>query len=180
MNVTPTKIADVLMLEPDVFLDERGVFIEVWQRGRFVDIGIDCEFVQDNFSRSVAGTLRGLHYQVVKPQGKLVHVTLGEIFDVAVDLRKSSATFGRWVGTYLSARNNRMLWIPPGFGHGFYVTAAQAHVQYKCSEYYFPEHERSIRWNDAALAIEWPLETPPLLSRKDRDATSFAHGEYFT
>jgi dTDP-4-dehydrorhamnose 3,5-epimerase len=179
MNVTPTEIPDVLLLEPDVFEDERGFFIETWHRRRFAESGIDCECVQDNYSRSVQGTLRGLHYQIRQPQGKLVRVTAGEIFDVAVDIRRRSPTFGQWVGTYLSAQNKRMLWVPPGFGHGFYVTTAAADIQYKCSDYYAPAHERCIRWDDPELAIEWPLSGPPLLSDKDRQASLFAQAECF-
>lgn len=180
MNVTPTKIPDVLLLDPDVFIDERGFFMETWHRRRFAESGIDCEFVQDNHSRSVHGTLRGLHYQIRQPQGKLVRVTVGEIFDVAVDIRRSSPTFGQWVGHLLSADNKRMVWMPPGFGHGFYVTAAVAEVQYKCTDYYAVAHERCIRWNDPQLAIEWPLRGDPLLSDKDRrNAKPLASAECF-
>ena len=179
MNVTPTKLPDVLMIEPDVHGDERGFFMEVWQRRKFATYGIDCELVQDNYSRSVGGTLRGLHYQLVQPQGKLVRVTIGEIFDVAVDLRKSSATFGRWVGTYLSAENRRMLWLPPGFAHGFYAVSDTAECEYKCSDYYAPEHERCIRWDDAALAIRWPLRGPPRLSARDRQAPALADADCY-
>jgi dTDP-4-dehydrorhamnose 3,5-epimerase len=168
MNVTPTRIPDVLLVEADVFIDTRGFFMETWHRARFAGHGIDCELVQDNHSRSVQGALRGLHYQVRQPQAKLVRVTAGEVFDVAVDLRKSSPTFGRWVGTYLSADNKRMLWVPSGFGHGFYVTGGPAEVQYKCSDYYVPAHERCIRWDDPELAIEWPLRGDPILSDRDR------------
>jgi dTDP-4-dehydrorhamnose 3,5-epimerase len=180
MNVTPTRIPDVLLLDPDVQVDERGFFMETWHRGRFAASGIDCDLVQDNHSRSVQGTLRGLHYQIRQPQGKLVRVTVGEIFDVAVDIRKSSPTFGQWVGAYLSADNKRMLWVPPGFGHGFYVTAGPAEVQYKCSDYYAAAHERCIQWNDPQLAIEWPLNGRPLLSDKDtREAQPLARAECF-
>lgn len=167
MRVTPTNIPDVLVLEPDVFSDERGMFMETWHRSKFAEVGIDLDLVQDNYSRSVQGTLRGLHYQIVQPQGKLVRVTVGEIFDVAVDIRRSSVTFGRWVGTVLSADNRQMIWIPPGFAHGFYVTIGPADVHYKCSDYYARAHERCIRWDDPELAIEWPLTTPPLLSDRD-------------
>jgi dTDP-4-dehydrorhamnose 3,5-epimerase len=168
MHASRTKIPDVLVLDPAVFSDERGFFMETWHRQRFAGLGIDCELVQDNHSRSVKGTLRGLHYQIRQPQGKLVRVTLGEIFDVAVDIRRSSPTFGQWVGTRLSADNKRMLWIPPGFAHGFYVTAEVAEVQYKCSDYYAPAHERCIQWDDRQLAVDWPLSGPPLLSDRDR------------
>lgn len=180
MKVTPTRIPDVLLVDPEVLVDERGFFSEIWHRARFAANGIDCDFVQDNHSRSVQGALRGLHYQIRQPQGKLVRVTVGEIFDVAVDLRRSSPTFGRWVGTYLSADNKRMLWVPPGFGHGFYVTAGPAEVQYKCSDYYSPEYERCIRWDDPELAIEWPLKGEPVLSDRDRlRGQPLAHAESF-
>jgi dTDP-4-dehydrorhamnose 3,5-epimerase len=179
MTVTPTKIPAVLLIEPVVHGDERGFFMETWHRRKLAASGIDCELVQDNHSRSVQGTLRGLHYQVRHPQGKLVRVSAGEVFDVAVDLRKSSPTFGKWVGHYLSAESKRMIWIPPGFAHGFYVTAGPAEVQYKCSDYYAQEYERCIQWNDADLAVPWPLTGPPLLSAKDRNATPFARAEHF-
>jgi dTDP-4-dehydrorhamnose 3,5-epimerase len=181
MKVTRTKIPDVLLLDPVVNSDERGFFMESWQRRVFAESGIDCEFVQDNHSRSVQGTLRGLHYQIRQPQGKLVRVTVGEIFDVAVDIRRSSPTFGQWIGTRLSADDKRMLWVPPGFCHGFYVTAAVAEVQYKCTDYYAKAHERCIQWNDAQLAIEWPLRGEPLLSEKDRrQAKPLASAECFS
>lgn len=180
MKVTPTKIPELLLLDPVVRSDERGFFMETWHRRTLAASGIDYELVQDNHSRSVQGTLRGLHHQVRHPQGKLVRVTAGEIFDVAVDLRRSSRTFGQWVGTTLSADNRRMMWIPPGFTHGFYVTAGPAEVQYKCSDYYAPGDERSIRWDDPDLGIEWPLAGPPLLSDNDRHrAAPFARAEYF-
>lgn len=168
MKITPTAIPDVLLVDPAVFSDARGFFMETWHQRQLTERGIDYPFVQDNHSRSVQHTLRGLHYQVQHPQGKLVRVTCGEIFDVAVDLRQRSPTFGRWVGTHLSADNKRMVLVPPGFGHGFYVTAGPAEVQYKCTDYYAPDHERCIRWDDPELAIEWPLAGPPLLSDKDR------------
>ena len=181
MKATPTKIPDVLLVEPRVFADNRGFFMETWHRARFAAAGIDFELVQDNHSRSVQGTLRGLHYQIRQPQGKLVRVTTGEIFDVAVDLRRSSPTFGHWVGTTLSADNQRMLWIPPAFGHGFYVTRGPAEVQYKCSDFYFAEHERCIRWDDPQLKIEWPLVNgEPILSDRDRlNGQPFSRADYF-
>ena len=180
MKVTRTQIPDVRWVDPDVLADARGFFMETWQRAKFAANGIDCELVQDNHSRSVQGALRGLHYQIRHAQGKLVRVTAGEIFDVAVDLRKSSPTFGRWVGSRLSASNKRMVWVPPGFGHGFYVTAGPAEVQYKCSDYYSATHERCIRWDDQDLAIEWPLEGDPILSDRDRlQAQPFASAECF-
>lgn len=168
MKFTPTAIPDVVLIEPQVFADERGFFMETWQRRKFAEAGIDVDFVQDNHSRSVKGTLRGLHYQLPPhAQGKLVRVTVGEVFDVAVDIRRGSPTFGRWVGEYLSAENKRMLWIPPGFAHGFYVTSDVAEFQYKCTDYYAPECERCIRWDDPQLAIAWPLAGEPLVSAKD-------------
>ncbi len=158
------------MVEPDVFGDERGFFLESWQKKKFAEAGITEEFVQDNHSRSVRGTLRGLHYQVRQAQGKLVRVTVGEVFDVAVDIRRGSPTFGRWVGETLSADNFRMLWVPPGFAHGFYVTSDIAEFQYKCTDYYAPEFERSILWNDAEIGVAWPVlpGQQPLLSGKDQ------------
>jgi dTDP-4-dehydrorhamnose 3,5-epimerase len=168
MKVTPTTIRDVLVIDPDVLVDERGFFMETWHRAKFAAAGIDHELVQDNHSRSVQGALRGVHYQLGHPQAKLVRATLGEIFDVAVDLRKSSPTFGRWVGTLLSAESKRMVWMPAGFGHAFYVTRGPAEVQYKCSALYSPADERCIRWDDPDLAIEWPLAGEPILSEKDR------------
>jgi dTDP-4-dehydrorhamnose 3,5-epimerase len=180
VKITPTDIPDVLVVDLDVLADARGFFVETWNRARFAAHGIDFEPVQDNHSRSVQGALRGLHYQIRQPQGKLVRVTAGEVFDVAVDLRKSSPTFGRWVGTYLSADNKRLLWMPAGFAHGFYVTAGPAEVQYKCSAFYAREHERCIRWNDSDLGIAWPLEGEPILSERDRlHGQSFASAELF-
>jgi dTDP-4-dehydrorhamnose 3,5-epimerase len=172
VQFTPTIIPDVILIEPKVFGDERGLFFETWHRRKFADAGIDADFVQDNHSRSVQGTLRGLHYQIRQPQGKLVRVTAGEVFDVAVDIRPESTTFGSWVGERLSAANNRLLWIPPGFAHGFYVLSDAAVFQYKCTDYYAPEFERAIRWNDAELGIEWPLieGRQPILSERDRAA----------
>lgn len=173
MKVTPTRLPDVLLIEPRVFKDERGFFMESWQRRSFAEAGIDHDFVQDNHSRSVRGTLRGLHYQLPPhAQGKLVRVTLGEVFDVAVDLRRNSPTFGQWVGEYLSAENHRMLWIPPGFAQGFYTTSEVAEFQYKCTAYYAPESERCIRWDDERIGVEWPLKGEPLVSGKDREGLS--------
>lgn len=169
MNFIPTKIPEVLLIKPDVFTDERGFFMESWQRHKFADAGIDYDFVQDNHSRSVKGTLRGLHYQLPPyAQGKLVRVTLGKVFDVAVDIRKGSPTFGHWVAETLSAENKYMLWVPPGFAHGFYVISSVAEFQYKCTDFYAPEYERCIRWDDPNLDIEWPLTEEPLVSGKDR------------
>lgn len=175
MEFVDTAIPEVKLLKPRVFGDERGFFMESWNRKTFADGGFDLDFVQDNHSRSSRGILRGLHYQIQNPQGKLVRVVQGEVFDVAVDLRRSSATFGQWVGARLSAENHQMLWVPPGFGHGFVVLSDSADFLYKCTEYYAPEHERAIRWNDPDLAIDWPLPTgmEPVLSQKDGDAPWF-------
>ena len=181
MNLITTAIDDVKIIEPKVFGDERGYFLESWNQQTFDNLGLDLQFVQDNHSYSQQNILRGLHYQLEKPQGKLVRVTEGEVFDVAVDIRKSSPTFGQWVGVLLSSANHRMLWVPPGFAHGFYVTSETAHFFYKCTEYYAPECERSIQWDDKSLNINWPLvpDTPPLLSKKDQQGIEFEQAEYF-
>jgi len=183
MNFIETKIPDVTIIEPAVFGDERGFFMETWQRRKFAEAGIDYEFVQDNHSRSIRGTLRGLHYQIEQPQGKLVRATLGVVFDVAVDLRQSSPTFGQWVGVELSSENKRQLWVPPGFAHGFYALSEIVEFQYKCTDFYAPEYERGIRWDDPDLGIRWPLGTgkslEPLLSKKDRNAPWFAGAEIY-
>jgi dTDP-4-dehydrorhamnose 3,5-epimerase len=167
VNVTPTALPDVLLIEPRVFSDERGFFFESWNRRAFADAGVDATFVQDNHSRSLRGVLRGLHYQIEHAQGKLVRVCEGEVFDVAVDIRRSSPSFGRWVGIHMSAQNRRMLWIPPGFAHGFLVLSEAAEFLYKTTDYWYPEHERTLLWNDAALAIDWPLAGAPRLAPKD-------------
>jgi dTDP-4-dehydrorhamnose 3,5-epimerase len=176
VKVMPTDIPDVLLIEPAVYQDARGYFRETWHEARYAEMGIRPPFVQDNHSRSVGGTLRGLHYQVIRPQGKLVLVASGEIFDVAVDLRRSSSTFGRWVGVTLSGTNRHQLWIPPGFAHGFYVTGESADVIYKCTEYYTPEHDRTLCWDDPDVGVVWPLlgRRPPLLSPKDAAGLAFA------
>ena len=181
MKFTPTEIPAVVLVEPTVFGDERGFFIESWERRKFAAAGIDADFVQDNHSRSVRGTLRGLHYQIEQPQGKLVRVTSGEVYDVAVDVRRASPTFGRWVGAVLSADNRRQLWIPPGFAHGFYVTSDAAEFQYKCTDFYAPAHERTIRWDDPDLAIDWPVPAGarPLLSPKDADGIRFRDADVY-
>lgn len=180
MKVIPTDIPEVLLLEPRVFGDERGYFYESYNQRIFRDVtGLDVSFVQDNHSRSVKGVLRGLHYQVRQTQGKLVRCTLGEVFDVAVDLRKDSVTFGRWVGVHLSADNKRQLWVPAGFAHGFLVLSEIAEFLYKTTDYYAPEHERSILWNDPDLAIPWPLTEPPLLAEKDRLGQPLTEAETF-
>lgn len=169
MQVIETTIKEVKLIKPAVYRDARGCFLETWNEKSFSDAGLDRRFVQDNHSQSVKGTLRGLHYQIDRPQGKLVHVVVGEIFDVAVDIRRSSPTFGRWVGVRLSADNRDMLWIPEGFAHGFYVTSEVADVCYKCTDFYAPGGDRTILWNDPDLNINWPLTKAgtPLLSVKD-------------
>jgi len=171
MKVNPTAIEDVLVFEPTVYGDDRGYFMETWRQSSFDDIDVGYKFVQDNQSKSVQGTLRGLHYQLNFPQGKLLRVLSGEIFDAVVDMRQSSSTFGKSVGVLLSADNKKQLWVPPGFGHGFYVVSDTAEIVYKCTEYYHPEDDHSLLWNDPVLEIDWPLVTPePLLSEKDREA----------
>ncbi|NWG29885.1 MAG: dTDP-4-dehydrorhamnose 3,5-epimerase [Rhodocyclaceae bacterium] len=179
MKATPTAIPDVLLLEPKVFGDARGFFFESYNRQAFkAATGLDPAFVQDNHSKSVKGVLRGLHYQLPpKAQGKLVRVVQGEVFDVAVDLRRSSSTFGRWVGEILSAENKKQLWIPPGFAHGFLTLSDTAEFLYKTTDYYSPEHERAIRWDDPALAIPWPLDGEPILAAKDAAAPFFDRAE---
>ena len=168
MLFIPTTIPDVIIIEPKVFADERGFFLESYQKQRFSEAGIPFDFVQDNHSKSQQGVLRGLHYQIQQPQGKLIRVLAGEIFDVAVDIRKSSPTFGKWVGEYLSSENKNLLWVPPGFAHGFFVTSITAEVLYKATNYYAPQWERSIIWNDPTIHIDWPInETHPTLSPKD-------------
>jgi len=180
MKVTPTAIADVLVIEPKVFGDERGFFYESFNQKAFDEaIGQSVNFVQDNHSRSAKGVLRGLHYQIAQPQGKLVRVTHGEVFDVAVDLRQSSPTFGQWVGEILSASNKRQLWIPQGFAHGFAVLSDSAEFLYKTTDYYAPQHERCIVWNDPGLAIDWPVEAAPILSGKDAQGALFRLAELF-
>ena len=174
MEVVSTRIPDVKLIKPKVFGDERGFFMETWNARVFAEAGIDANFVQDNHSRSAKNTLRGLHYQIKQPQGKLVRVTRGEVFDVAVDLRTNSPTFGQWVGEYLSEENSRMLWVPPGFAHGFLVTSDTADFQYKCTDFYAPEYERSIHWNDPTLQISWGIAKLEdlLISGKDKEAQS--------
>ncbi|MGR2767987.1 dTDP-4-dehydrorhamnose 3,5-epimerase [Photobacterium ganghwense] len=176
MNVIDTKIPDVKIIEPAVFGDDRGFFMETWQQGKFSELVAERTFVQDNHSKSKKGILRGLHYQTENTQGKLVRVVSGEVYDVAVDIRKYSPTFGQWVGVLLSAENKRQLWVPEGFAHGFYVTSESAEFVYKCTNYYNPSAEQSIAWNDPELAIEWPIEagTEPSLSAKDAEGLSFS------
>ena len=172
MQFVETSLPGVIRIEPRIFSDERGFFMETWQSRRFREAGIDAEFVQDNFSHSSKGTLRGLHYQIKQPQGKLVRVVAGEVFDVAVDLRRSSANFGQWAGEILSAENKHLLWVPPEFAHGFLVLSETAEFEYKCTDFYAPEAERAIRWDDPQIGIEWPLPSgeQPMLSEKDADA----------
>jgi dTDP-4-dehydrorhamnose 3,5-epimerase len=175
-----TVIPDVLVIEPKVFGDARGFFFESWNRRDFASlVGRDVEFVQDNHSASARNVLRGLHYQLHRPQGKLVRVVAGEVFDVAVDLRRSSPTFGRWVGERLSAQNHRMLWVPPGFAHGFAVLSDGAEFLYKATDYYAPDDERTLLWNDPALAIAWPLAGAPLLKPKDAAGERLAEAETY-
>lgn len=181
MKVTPTEIPDVLIIEPKVFGDERGFFFESFNERAFEQAtGLRHRFVQDNHSRSARNVLRGVHYQIQQPQGKLVRVVRGAVFDVAVDLRKSSPNFGRWVGVELNESNHRQLWVPPGFGHGFLVTSESAEFLYKTTDYYAPEHERCLAWNDASVAIQWPLEgNEPSLSGKDRLGVGLDKAELF-
>lgn len=179
MKAERCSIADVLLLEPKVFSDARGFFMETWNARTFENLGINAQFVQDNHSRSSKNVLRGLHYQIRQPQGKLVRVTAGEIWDVAVDLRRGSASFGRWTAAALSADSRRMLWVPAGFAHGFLVLSEHAEVQYKTTDYYAPEHERTLLWNDPALAIAWPIAGEPVMTEKDRRGMPLAVAETF-
>jgi dTDP-4-dehydrorhamnose 3,5-epimerase len=180
LKVTPTRLPEVLIVEPKVFGDERGFFMESYNQAAFEQAtGVAMRFVQDNHSRSAHAVLRGLHYQIRQPQGKLVRVTSGKVFDVAVDMRRSSPRLGQWVGVELSADNKRQLWIPPGFAHGFLVTSEHAEVIYKTTDYYAPEHERTLLWNDPALAIAWPLAGEPTLARKDLAGVPLARAETY-
>ena len=181
MQIIDTALDGVKILEPRVFGDERGFFLESWNQQVFADNNLPTHFVQDNHSRSQQGVLRGLHYQIKNPQGKLVRVTLGEVFDVAVDMRQSSPQFGQWVGVSLSESNRRQLWVPAGFAHGFYVVSESADFQYKCTDYYSPEHERSLLWNDPAVGVEWPIiqGTEPVLAAKDAAGLALAQCDTF-
>lgn len=181
MKVQPTRLPDVLVIEPQVFSDERGYFLEAWHEQRLRSVGIDERFVQDNHSQSARDVLRGLHYQLCHPQGKLVRVVTGSIFDVAVDLRRGSPTFGQWTGVTLSEENHRMLWIPRGFAHGFYTLDGPVHLLYKCTDYYAPEDERCIVWNDPDLAVSWPIPQgrAPIVGAKDLRGTRFCEAMYF-
>lgn len=181
MRFIPTSIPDIILIEPKVFGDARGFFMETYQAQRFAEAGIPADFVQDNHSGSRQGTLRGLHYQIQQAQGKLVRVIAGEIYDVAVDLRRSSPTFGRWIGVTLTAENKQQLWVPPGFGHGFYVLSEWAEIHYKATDYYAPQWERTILWDDPALGIPWPLieDQAVLLSPKDAQGSHLAEAELY-
>ncbi len=180
MLIQTTTIPDVLIIEPKVFGDERGFFYESFNTRSFAELtGIKANFVQDNHSKSAKGVLRGLHYQIQQPQGKLVRVVAGEVFDVAVDIRKHSPTFGQWVGVLLSGENKRQLWIPEGFAHGFLVTSESAEFLYKTTDYYAPEYERSILWNDSAIGVQWPLVGEPILSNKDKIGSLLSEAEVF-
>lgn len=181
MQILNTSINDVKLIKPTLFSDKRGFFFETFRHDWFKNNICDVNFVQDNHSKSTKGILRGLHYQINNPQGKLVRVTSGEVFDVAVDMRKSSSTFGLSFGTYLSSKNHHQLWVPPGFAHGFYVLSETAEFVYKCTDYYSPDSERTIIWNDNHINIEWPLinNTQPNLSKKDQEGVLFKNAEYF-
>ncbi|MFT5896821.1 MAG: dTDP-4-dehydrorhamnose 3,5-epimerase [bacterium] len=181
MQIIDTELDSVKIIEPKVFGDDRGFFLESWNKQLFEDHGLPSYFVQDNHSRSSQGVLRGLHYQLKNAQGKLVRVTSGEVFDVAVDMRKSSSQFGQWTGVLLSESNKRQLWVPPGFAHGFYVVSESADFQYKCTDYYLPEYERSLIWNDPAIGIEWPIieGSEPLLAVKDAAGLSLEQCDAF-
>ncbi|MGB3623479.1 dTDP-4-dehydrorhamnose 3,5-epimerase [Ketobacter sp. MCCC 1A13808] len=181
MKFVKTQIPEVILIEPQVFGDERGFFMETWRNSWLEELGIDVEFIQDNHSMSRKGILRGLHYQIQQPQGKLVRVVRGEVFDVAVDLRRESPTFGKWVGEILSEQNKRMLWVPPGFAHGFLVTSDEAEFVYKCTSYYAPEHDRTLLWNDSKVGIDWPLDgiSEVLLSEKDKVGKPFDEADVF-
>jgi len=179
MKVQTTAIPDVLIIEPDVFGDERGFFMESFNAREMRQIGIDAEFVQDNHSRSQRGVLRGLHYQISQPQGKLVRVVNGAVFDVAVDMRRDSSTFGKWAGVELSAENKRLFWLPAGLAHGFYVLSESADFVYKATDYYAPQFERTVLWNDSDLGIVWPLKGEPILSGKDAVGKTFRESEVF-
>jgi dTDP-4-dehydrorhamnose 3,5-epimerase len=181
MELEPTEIPDVVLIRPKVFGDARGFFFESWEEKKFAAAGLGMRFVQDNHSRSARNILRGLHYQIQQAQGKLVRVVTGTVFDVAVDIRRSSPTFGRWVGATLSQENHHMLWVPPGFAHGFLVLSESADFLYRCTDFWAPAHERAIQWNDPDLKIAWPLpeRVAPVLSAKDNQAKRFRDAEYY-
>jgi len=182
MKYTQLNIPDIILIEPQVFGDHRGFFMETFRNDEFNQKATHATFVQDNHSKSGQGILRGLHYQIKQTQGKLVRVISGEVFDVAVDIRKSSPFFGKWAGAILSAENKKALWVPPGFAHGFYVLSNEAEFTYKCTDYYAPEHEKSILWNDPSIAIDWPIipGTTPILSQKDEKGLTLENAEVFT
>lgn len=180
MKVIPTKIPDVLIVEPQIYGDDRGFFLESFNAQKFAqETGVDLHFVQDNHSRSSKNVLRGLHYQIQQPQGKLVRVVIGEVLDVAVDLRQGSATFGQWVSCLLSAENKRQFWVPPGFAHGFVVLSDSADFLYKTTNYYAPQYERSLLWNDPELGIDWQIDGEPILSEKDKSASPLKTAELY-
>lgn len=181
MNIHATALPEIFLIEPQLFQDERGYFFELYHEQKYQELGLSLRFVQDNYSRSRQGTLRGLHYQIRQPQGKLVQVTVGKIFDVAVDLRRRSPSFGKWVGVILSDKNRHQLWIPPGFAHGFYVLSEWAEVLYKVTDYYAPEWDRTLLWNDPDLGIAWPIPEgqSPLLSAKDAAGRRLAEAEVY-
>jgi dTDP-4-dehydrorhamnose 3,5-epimerase len=181
MEFEPTRLPEVVLIKPRVFGDARGFFFETWQEAKFSAAGIGMPFVQDNHSHSTRHTLRGLHFQIKQPQGKLVRVTLGEVFDVAVDIRRSSPRFGQWVGVVLNDTNRHMLWVPPGFAHGYLALSEEIDFIYKCTDYYAPQHERAIRWNDSQLGVDWPLpaDAEPVLSGKDAIAPLFREAETY-
>ncbi|MEN8199578.1 MAG: dTDP-4-dehydrorhamnose 3,5-epimerase [Thermodesulfobacteriota bacterium] len=180
MKITPTAIPDVLLIEPKIFGDDRGFFYESYNEREWLEkTGLETRFVQANHSRSCRNVLRGIHYQIKQPQGKLVRVVAGEVFDVAVDLRRSSPTFGQWVGEYISADNKRSFWVPEGFGHGFLVVSEAAEFLYRTTDFYAPEHERCIAWNDPQIGIEWPLAGDPILSEKDAAGALFANADCY-
>jgi dTDP-4-dehydrorhamnose 3,5-epimerase len=181
LKYTPLNIPDIILIQPQLFGDHRGFFMETFRDDEFRENVADFTFVQDNHSKSTQGILRGLHYQIKKPQGKLVRVISGKVFDVAVDIRKSSPFFGKWTGITLSAENNRIFWIPPGFAHGFYVMSHEAEFIYKCTDYYAPDYERSIVWNDSSIAIDWPIinDSYPILSQKDEHGSTLKNADVF-
>lgn len=179
MHIQPTDIPDVLLIDPVVYGDDRGFFLETYHQLKFDEIGITAKFVQDNLSRSRRGILRGLHYQVQQPQGKLVRVLNGEVFDVAVDLRRTSPTFGQWVGATLTGENHRSMYVPPGFAHGFVVLSESADFFYKCTDFYAPQHERTLLWSDPSVGIDWPIDGDPVLSEKDRQGLPLAEAECY-
>lgn len=181
MQFTSTELPGIILIQPKIFADERGFFLESYRKDRFSAAGIQADFVQDNHSASTQGVLRGLHYQIRQPQGKLVRVVAGEVFDVAVDLRRSSPTFGNWVGVTLSARKKNQLWVPPGFAHGFYVTSEKAEILYKATDYYAPQWEHCLLWNDPALGIDWPIINGelPVLSAKDAQGSLLSETETY-